>query len=113
MLSEAIKLDASAAVHAVADEVIGFEMPGSGMENFTRKAAKMARAGIYDLRVHHDDVIWPLISHWGIFELEGLDASAELRRDELRTFLTDLDAQARRFEEKRARSLEREASQAE
>ena len=73
----------------------------------------MARAGIYDLRVHHDDVIWPLISHWGIFELEGLDASAELRRDELRTFLTDLDAQARRFEEKRARSLEREANQAE
>ena len=107
------ELDPSAAVHAVADEVIGFEMPGSGMENFTRKAAQMAKAGIYDLRVHHDDVLWPLLNHWGIFELTGLDASAELRRDELRTFLTALDAQARRFEEKRARSLEREASRAE
>jgi acyl-[acyl-carrier-protein] desaturase len=112
MLSEAIELDPSAAVHAVADEVIGFEMPGSGMENFTRKAAQMAKAGIYDLRVHHDDVVWPLLTHWRIFELEGLDASAELRRDELRTFLTALDAQARRFEEKRARSLERDANRA-
>jgi acyl-[acyl-carrier-protein] desaturase len=73
MLSEAIELDPSAAVHAVADEVIGFEMPGSGMENFTRKAAQMAKAGIYDLRVHHDDVLWPLLNHWRIFELEGLD----------------------------------------
>ena len=36
-----------------------------------------------------------------------------LRRDELRTFLTGLDAQARRYEEKRARSLEREANRAE
>ena len=113
MLSEAIELDPSAAVHAVADEVIGFEMPGSGMENFTRKAAQMAKAGIYDLRVHHDDVLWPLLNHWRIFELTGLDASAELRRDELRTFLTALDAQARRYEEKRARALEREASRAE
>jgi acyl-[acyl-carrier-protein] desaturase len=83
------------------------------MENFTRKAAQMAKAGIYDLRVHHDDVLWPLLNHWRIFELTGLDASAELRRDELRTFLTGLDAQARRYEEKRARSLEREANRAE
>ena len=104
MLSEAMKVDPSAAVHAIADEIMDFEMPGSGMVNFTRKAAQMAKAGIYDLRVHHDDVVWPLLTHWGVFELEGLDASAELRRSELRAFLTDLDAQASRFEAKRARS---------
>ena len=70
----------------------------------------MAKAGIYDLRVHHDDVIWPLLEHWGVFALEDLEPSAELRRDELRAFLTDLDAQASRFEAKRALSLEREAA---
>jgi acyl-[acyl-carrier-protein] desaturase len=112
LLSEAIKIDPSAAVHAISDEVVGFQMPGAGMENFTRKAAQMAKAGIYDLRVHHDDVIWPLLNHWGIFELEGLDPSAELRRADLAAFLMDLDAQAGRFEEKRARSLERDAGRA-
>jgi acyl-[acyl-carrier-protein] desaturase len=112
MLSEAMQIDPSAAVHAIADEVIGFQMPGAGMESFTRKAAQMAKAGIYDLRVHHDDVVWPLLTHWGVFELTNLDPSAEIRRDELRRFLVDLDAQASRFEAKRALSLEREAARA-
>jgi acyl-[acyl-carrier-protein] desaturase len=110
MLSEAMLVDPSAAVHAVADEVIGFEMPGSGMVNFSRKAAQMAKAGIYDLRIHHDEVVWPLLRHWGIFEASGLDASAEARREELRRFLVELDAQASRFEAKRALTLEREAA---
>ena len=82
------------------------------MVNFTRKAAMMAKAGIYDLRVHHDEVVWPLLRHWGVFEAENLDASAEARRLELRRFLDDLDAQARRFEAKRAANLERDASRA-
>jgi acyl-[acyl-carrier-protein] desaturase len=82
------------------------------MESFTRKAAQMAKAGIYDLRVHHDDVVWPLLTHWGVFELTNLDPSAEIRRDELRRFLVDLDTQASRFEAKRALSLEREAARA-
>jgi acyl-[acyl-carrier-protein] desaturase len=109
MLSEAMQLDPSAAVHAIADEVTDFQMPGVGMVNFTRKAAKMARAGIYDLRVHHDEVLWPLLRHWGVFEATDLDPSAEARREELRRFLDDLDAQASRFEAKRALSLERSA----
>jgi acyl-[acyl-carrier-protein] desaturase len=112
MLSAAIEIDASAAVHAIADEVIGFQMPGSGMAQYTRKAAQMAKAGIYDLRIHHDEVIWPLLKHWGVFELENLDPSAEVRRQELRAFLTDLDASASRFEAKRAAGFAREAARA-
>ncbi len=109
VLSEAISVDPSAAVHAIADEVIGFRMPGAGMENFTRKAAQIAKAGIYDLRVHHDDVVWPLLNHWGVFELENLSPSAEQRRAELSRFLVQLELQAARFEEKRAGRLDRVA----
>jgi acyl-[acyl-carrier-protein] desaturase len=112
MLSEAMLIDPSAAVHAIVDEIIAFQMPGAGMEGFTRKAAQMARAGVYDLRIHHDEVIWPLLRHWGVFETEGLDPSAEQRREQLRRFLIDLDASASRFEAKRAVSLEREATRA-
>ena len=102
MLSAAMHVDPSAAVEAIVDEVIDFEMPGAGMKQFLTKSAKIANAGIYDLRIHHDDIVWPLLRHWKVFELEGLDDRAEARRDELATFLDKLDAQATRFEEKRA-----------
>jgi acyl-[acyl-carrier-protein] desaturase len=112
MLSEALLVDPSAAVHAIVDEIVAFQMPGAGMENFTRKAAQIAKAGIYDLRIHHDDVVWPLLRHWGIFELSNLDASAEARRHELSRFMADLDAQASRYEARRAFTVEREAARA-
>ncbi len=112
ILAEAMKIDPSAAVSAIADEVIAFQMPGAGMVNFTRKAAQMAKAGIYDLRIHHDEVVMPLIRHWGVFEASGLSPAAEIRRDELRRFLVDLDAQASRFEARRAQLLARDVERA-
>jgi len=77
-------------------------MPGAGIPAYRRKAAQMARAGIYDLRIHHDEVVWPMLRHWRIFELDGLAPSAEAARDRLAAYLTKLDASARRFEERRA-----------
>jgi acyl-[acyl-carrier-protein] desaturase len=69
-----------------------------------RKAAQIAKAGIYDLRVHRDEVLLPIIRHWGIFELEGLDAAAEDARRRLAVHLDELDAAASKFEEKVGRS---------
>ncbi|MEX2324356.1 MAG: acyl-ACP desaturase [Nitriliruptoraceae bacterium] len=102
MMSAAMHVDPSAAVEAIVDEVIGFEMPGAGMRNFLTKSAQIANAGIYDLRIHHDDIVWPLLRHWNVFGLEGLDDTAERRRNELAAFLDQLDAKATRFEDKRA-----------
>ncbi|MCH8148952.1 MAG: acyl-ACP desaturase, partial [Planctomycetes bacterium] len=56
-ISAALTLAPSATVTAIADEVIGFEMPGSVIAGFGPKAAQIADAGIYDLRGHHDDVV--------------------------------------------------------
>ncbi len=109
MVSAAMELDPSATVQAIADEVIGFEMPGAGMPNFRRHSAVIADAGIYDLRGHHDDVVWPLLRKWRVFAVEGLDEPAERRRAELAEFLDGLDAQATRFEDKRAVRHERRA----
>jgi acyl-[acyl-carrier-protein] desaturase len=102
-LSAALDLAPSEAVKAIVAEVIGFEMPGAGMTDYGAKAVTIAKAGIYDLRSHHDDVIWPLLRHWRVFERENLDAEAEQARQELARFLDALDGQAKRMEEKRAR----------
>ncbi len=106
-LSAAFEVDASAVVKAIAQEVLTFEMPGAGITGFVRKAAKMADAGIYDLRIHHDDILWPLLRHWRVFERTDLDPEAEHARDNLARFLGKLDASAKKFEERRAAKQER------
>jgi acyl-[acyl-carrier-protein] desaturase len=109
-LHAALKIDPSAAVRAIVDEVLKFEMPGAGIPGFMRKAADIAKAGIYDLRVHRDEVLLPILRHWGIFELTGLDAAAEEARRRLAEHLEKLDAAARRFEDRMARTTSRTAA---
>jgi acyl-[acyl-carrier-protein] desaturase len=104
VLAAAIKLDPSSAVRAIVDEVLRFQMPGAGIPGFMRKAAQIAKAGIYDLRVHRDEVLMPVLRHWRIFELGGLDATAEEARKRLAEHLAKLDESIRRFEERLAQS---------
>jgi acyl-[acyl-carrier-protein] desaturase len=77
-------------------------MPGVGIAGFTRKALQMARAGIYDLRIHHDEILWPLLRHWDLFDLPGLRPEAEQARERLAAHLAKTDRLASRFEAKRA-----------
>ena len=107
ILAAAAQTQPSATVEAVTAEIIGFEMPGAGIKGFRRKAAQMAMAGIYDLRIHHDEVVMPLVKKLGIFELEGLTPAAELARTELAAFLLEMDESAKRLEERRERKQER------
>ena len=104
ILGAALKVQPSRAVQAIVAEVLAFEMPGAGIPGFLRKAATIAKAGIYDIRVHRDDVLLPIINHWKVFELTGLDAAAEAARATLSAHLATLDAAAKRFEEKLALS---------
>jgi acyl-[acyl-carrier protein] desaturase len=108
LMAAALELDPSGSVRAIAKEVIGFQMPGTGIADFDRKARVIAKAGIYDLRIHHDEVVWPLLRKWNVFELEGLDAAAEAAREELRVFLDALNDLASRYEQRRRDSAERE-----
>jgi acyl-[acyl-carrier-protein] desaturase len=108
LVAAALELTPSDTVRAIVKEVIGFQMPGVGIADFDRKARQIAKAGIYDLRIHHDEVVWPLLRKWGVFELEGLDPAAEAARDELKAFLDALDGLATRYEERRRRSAERD-----
>ncbi|MFZ5849773.1 MAG: acyl-ACP desaturase [Actinomycetota bacterium] len=113
MLAEALALAPSETLTAVRDVVRTFQMPGSSLQGFARRSVAIALAGIYDLRIHHDEVLSPVLRAWRIWDLEGLDAAGEQAREELAGFLATLDGQARRFEEKRAAHRERLAARAE
>jgi acyl-[acyl-carrier-protein] desaturase len=103
LVAAALDRAPDATMCAIRDEVVDFEMPGVGMPGFARNSVAIARAGIYDLRLHHDDVISPVLRFWKVFSREDFGAEGEKARDELGAFMTDLDAQATRFVEKRDR----------
>lgn len=102
LLNAALEIAPDQTVQAIWDVVEGFQMPGSTIEGFTRRSLAIALAGIYDLRIHHDEVLSPVLKYWKLFELEGLSADAEQARLKLAAFMADLDLKATRFEEKRA-----------
>jgi acyl-[acyl-carrier-protein] desaturase len=95
------------AMQAVRDEVVGFAMPGAGMADFARSSVTIAKAGIYDLRLHHDEVLQPVLRHWRVFDRTDLGPAGEQAREELSAFLVQLDARAARFVERRERDRER------
>ncbi len=99
-------------MQAIASEVMNFSMPGANMSGFTRSAATIAKAGIYDQRLHHDEVIMPILRQWQVFEREDLSGEGARARDELAAFLKDLDAQAARFVERREAQRARTAARA-
>jgi acyl-[acyl-carrier-protein] desaturase len=101
LIASALELAPDETVRAITDEVIGFEMPGAVIPGFLRKSMQIANAGIYDLRIHYDEVVSPLLKQWNVFDLEGLGEEGEKARDELAFFLGQLDEQASRFVERR------------
>jgi len=112
LVSAALEIAPDRTVRAITDEVTGFTMPGSVIPGFARKAAQIAQAGVYDLRIHHDDVIMPLVRYWRVFELGNLTAEGEQARQELAAALAALDARAARFAARRAEAQQAQAQQA-
>ncbi|HJR38380.1 MAG TPA: acyl-ACP desaturase [Nocardioidaceae bacterium] len=112
LLGAALELDPSQTMVAINDVVQTFQMPGTDIAGFQRKAVEMAIAGVYDIRQHRDDVVMPVLRYWKIFELEGLDAEGEKARTALADFMDGLEKQALKFEDKRDALKERMARRA-
>jgi acyl-[acyl-carrier-protein] desaturase len=110
LLDAALQISPNQTMRAITDVVTNFQMPGHGVEGFARASARMALAGIYDLRIHHDEVLAPVLRAWKVWEIEGLDADGEQARDELASSLGALDTSALRFEERREARRERIAA---
>jgi acyl-[acyl-carrier-protein] desaturase len=103
IMGAALDVSPDEAMEAIRDEVIGFAMPGAGMADFARSSLTIANAGIYDLRLHHDEVIMPVLRHWRVFDRDDFGPRAEHAREELAAFMTELDKRATKFVEKRDR----------
>lgn len=102
LMGAALDIDPDASMQAIRDEVLGFSMPGLGMPGFEQNAITIAKAGIYDLRIHHDDVLVPVLRYWKVFDRTDVGPDGEQAREQINGFLDALDQQARYYEEKAA-----------
>jgi acyl-[acyl-carrier-protein] desaturase len=100
LLSAAFELAPDQAMRSVVDVVKNFQMPGAGVENFGRKSVQIAVAGIYNLRIHRDEVLNPVLRNVRVFERTDLGPAGEQAREELAEVMGALDGAACRFEEK-------------
>jgi acyl-[acyl-carrier-protein] desaturase len=108
----ALDLSPDRAMHSITRILLNFAMPGFSIPNFRRNAVKMAVGGIYDARQHLDEVVLPVLRKWRIFERNDFTGDGERKRDELGAFIDKLEAEAAKFDESKARYLERQERRA-
>jgi acyl-[acyl-carrier-protein] desaturase len=78
----ALALDPSTMVQAIDEIVCNFAMPGVGIPAFEHHSARIANAGIYDLQIHHEQILVPVVLRlWKLESLTGLTDEAERARD--------------------------------
>ncbi len=103
LVSAALEIDPSGTMCAIERQVRTFEMPGAGIPDFTAHANAIAAAGIYDLVLHHDQVLVPVVlRHWGVETVEGLDAEAEVARERIVHHIARIGRIGKRLADRRA-----------
>ncbi|WP_029110418.1 acyl-ACP desaturase [Mycobacterium sp. URHD0025] len=101
---------AMGSLHRVLDN---FKMPGYTVPDFRRKAVIIAVGGVYDPRIHLDDVVMPILRKWRIFEREDFTGEGARLRDDLGRIIEELEDACDKFEVAKERRQERERKVAE
>lgn len=101
LATAAFEVDPSAMVIAAFRQIKDFDMPGTGIIDFTNHSRAIAKAGIYDLARFKDSVVDPTLKHWDIEHLEGLSPVAEVAREGLVLHLEKLGRIASRARARR------------
>jgi acyl-[acyl-carrier protein] desaturase len=96
LVADALALFPDAALTALADVLDGFEMPGATIPGFRARAARIAASGIYNLDVHLEYVVAPLLRALKVMSLSGLGPVGEQARDRLAGHVDRLAVRAAR-----------------
>jgi acyl-[acyl-carrier-protein] desaturase len=101
MAANVLELDPSEMVMAMHRQILNFAMPGAGIPGFREKAKAMAQAGIYNLRIHLDQVLRPILEkHWRVGELPNLTDAAKKALEEIYAHMDRLDRVSTKLGEK-------------
>lgn len=106
LAAAAIEVDPDGMMCAIERQVRTFSMPGIGIPGFNEHARRIAQAGIYDLVVHHEQILAPVVlRQWEVEKIEGLGPDGEAARQRLMAHMAKSERVARRLSDKREQSL--------
>jgi len=106
LAAAAIEADPNTMMIAMEKQVRNFAMPGTGIPDFDRHAALIAKAGIYDLQVHHEQILVPVVlRQWDAANIGGLTGDGAIAQEKLMKRLATSERVAKRFADKREAAL--------
>lgn len=108
LTTAALEIAPSLVLEAIERQVRGFEMPGTGIPGFKQHAEAIARAEIYSLAQHHDQILQPIVVKWWRIEaLQGLSAEAEQAREKVLAQINRIGQVAARLAERARTATDR------
>ena len=106
LAAAAIEADPNTMMIAMENQVRNFAMPGTGIPDFDRHAALIAKAGIYDLQVHYEQILVPVVlRQWDAANIGGLSGDGAIAQEKLMKRLATSEKVAKRFADKREAAL--------
>jgi acyl-[acyl-carrier-protein] desaturase len=106
LAAAAIQADPNLMMVAMEKQVRSFAMPGTGIPDFDRHAALIAKAGIYDLQIHHEQILAPVVlRQWDAANITGLSGEGAAAQERLMKRLATSERVARRYAERREAAL--------
>lgn len=104
IVSAMMQHDPSACVLSMKKVYENFNMPGTVVPNFRKRAAYAARAQVYDLRIHAEKVLTTVMRDWKLESVEGLSSEADEARESLLAMPGALIARAEKLERRMAKA---------
>lgn len=89
----AFKIAPNEMMQSLAKEVVGFSMPGmASIPEFWPKAKLIAEAKIYDLDIHAQRIVKPILRHWKVTDLSGLTGDGAKAQEKLGRLLDKIES---------------------
>jgi acyl-[acyl-carrier-protein] desaturase len=78
ILEACMEVNPSLTIRAISRQTRNFEMPGTGIPGFNEHAKAIAKANIYNFKLHHEQILKPLIERrWKAENISGLNEDGE------------------------------------
>jgi acyl-[acyl-carrier-protein] desaturase len=87
-------------------QVRKFAMPGTGIPDFEAHSRRIAKAGIYDLQIHHEQILAPVVlRQWDAANIGGLTDEGAAAQERLMKRMATSERVAGRYADRREAAL--------
>jgi acyl-[acyl-carrier-protein] desaturase len=104
LAAAAVEVDPNRMMISMEKQVREFSMPGTGIPGFVEHSKRIAKAGIYDLQIHHEQILAPVVMRqWDAPNITGLSGEGAEAQEKLMKRMATSQRVATRYAEKRAK----------